>query len=369
MTSRPSSDTIQGRVARDPVPATAPLRRPLLRGLLLGAAGLCAACAPPATPTPAGQSPSMPPPIIATPQETAPGGAGGEGGSARVGGVGASVTPTPAHPPTPDPSAMGMRSGDPASSPVPPPTPTSLLGQGGLPPSGVEAQLETAPFAFFLHSACGLGVDATRPSLIAPELVELGERAQICAAGFDPGALIELSLRGPDGIADTHALIADEAGLAEWSWPALPGQPLGRYTVEARPFDARRMSLRRRGRGDAAIGAAFELTPASAPRILVAPEAGAAGTRFEVGMAGLAPGEPVTLHIYRRTADSDCSEGRVCWRFVATLWEGVSDESGAVRAALETAAGDPAGSYRIVPGADPMAFVRTLGNELQLSGD
>jgi hypothetical protein len=214
------------------------------------------------------------------------------------------------------------------------PRPKSPLQRHDALPPGVER---------YMSSFFG-GADVARcdeldlppgPSLIVPDVPEVGELHRICVAHFRPGQMIALAITGPDGSAETHELCfacGDEQGqpAVEWQWGSLPGDATGRYQLTAI-------------QGDLAAAAAFTLDRARLPHLRVV-EGGSdqraqpRGTPMHVALSGFQPRQVIRVLLYRANRRFD--QGR----YIASV-PLATDAHGERLWTLSTSASDPSGFY------------------------
>lgn len=196
----------------------------------------------------------------------------------------------------------------PATSPTDPPAPSeqpitlesssqSPLRAQQRPPAGVSEQI-TVTLGAGGGSLCAATPPSSEPGIILRDPPTVGRLFYACVVGFVPGEL-RVELAQPDGRVRRH-IIAPGTGFIDEAtqtiqvdvtyWIAA-GDPLGEYRLTV-------------AQGATFVGVSFAVAPRSDPLFDVLTPIVAPGETVRLGMAGLPPNEPVTVHIYRGVVDA-----------------------------------------------------------------
>jgi len=218
--------------------------------------------------------------------------------------------------------------------------PTGSLASVDPVPSGVEAQLSISsggyaigPTLEDLFPCASAATTGTEPEMIVPDAtMPIASVMHVCLVGFlaDQDIVGEVLL--PSGDRRAIAIAPNAEGVGHWRWVRLPGAQRGEYLLTAT-------------QGSLVANGSFTVVDATVPRMAMEPARGAPGARFVVGLAGFAPFEPLTLHVYRFARGSDCSEGYRCWQYATTLASLAADATGEASTSFTTAADDPPNEY------------------------
>jgi hypothetical protein len=207
---------------------------------------------------------------------------------------------------------------------------SSPMKRRDVPPSGVDAQLDTMRVASSVVS-CNETI-YKEPTLTLRYCREIVSECTICFYGFDPNQVIELDIYGPEGpVEEKKQVTPNISGTANWSRVIDPiFFEIGEYVVHASQANTLLATE------------IFTIQEPATPKILVNPKYRSPGQSFRILMAGFQPGEQVPLHVYH----DDTGIGRV---YFSTLTPAQIDERGRnLMYVFDTHPNNPLGWYYVV---------------------
>ena len=238
------------------------------------------------------------------------------------------ATATPPSPASFEPSGFGLRGAAPGGSdPAPSPGPgsdseeVSPFSRHETPPGGVSSFIA---FAFGEALLCSDDDDVVRPS--AQIIVgNSGFPIGVCVSDVTPDVPVEAVVEGPGGWEWRDRAVADESGLASFSFDDLPSPIDGSYDLEAL-----------QGTQVLEDSLVLEL---DALHAVVLPDPVAVGDETTLYVAGNEPEDVVSTYLYR--------SGDGQWDYAADLGTVSLDAFGDGRLTLAPQDGDPIEEYKI----------------------